>query len=76
MPWHQNTFNTKVNPCGGLIGQRDAPILLAFIHMRCVREPKHPIPLGKITLVILTLVFVGDMQVEAKEGWEKGILIA
>jgi hypothetical protein len=68
VPCTKNAFNIKVHPSGGQIGQRDAPILLAFIHMRFIRELKHPIPLGKITLVISTLVFVGDTQVEAKEG--------
>jgi hypothetical protein len=38
-------------------------------------EPKHPIPFGKITLVILAIVLVGDTRVQAEKRMKKGIVV-
>jgi hypothetical protein len=75
MSWHQNFLNTKVHPCGSQIGQRDTPIFLPLVDLRLIGEPIHPVALGKITLVILVIVLVGDTKAQAEKGRKKGILV-
>jgi hypothetical protein len=64
MGWDKNTFDTKVDPVVGQIGEVDPPIFFALIHMRFEDEAINTIPLFKEALMVLTVVFVRDVGVK------------
>jgi hypothetical protein len=57
----ENSFNTKVNPRRRQVWERNAPILLALIHVGIVNKSIDSIAKAKKTFMVLPFMLISDL---------------
>ena len=68
----ENALQAQGGPRSREVGNVDPPVLVLLVGVGLAAEAIATVTEGKIPLVILALVLIGNLCTRTKEWWEKG----
>ena len=75
MAWHQNSFDREATPDVGKIRKGGPPFFVLAVHMVFINKPINNITLTNVTLIVLSVVLVGDLLLQLKKIREERIVL-
>ena len=67
MVWQQNSFDAEATPGVDKVREGDPPFFALAVSMVFLEKPINTITLADVTLLVLSVVLVGDLLFQLKE---------